>query len=68
MGEHLLNPLIARIEHLHEEQNALVRDVSRLAKLLDLAVRERTAGLLGDCRMPQQKQEEECGEPLSHFI
>jgi hypothetical protein len=47
MGEEILNGLVARVEELDEDEDAIIGEVSGLAELLDLAFGQSTFAALG---------------------
>jgi hypothetical protein len=68
VSEEILDGLVARIEELDEDQNAIAGDIGGVAKLLDLSFRESALATLGMERQRKSEHNESEQEPTEHWF
>ena len=66
MGEEILDLLVARVEELDEDEDAIAGIVGRVAELLDLALRHRGVGALSVKGQRESEEDESEREPTEH--
>jgi hypothetical protein len=66
MGEEVLNPLVARVEELDEDEDAIAGIVGGVAELLDLSLRHRGVGALSVKGQRESEEDESEREPTEH--